>query len=124
MSKLPLPTGSELQRRFVKNGDAPVGPQTLHRRWEIIKAIPPLDDLANATNELNKDLSEIAQRHIDAKDGSAEKFPIIQSVVYDGNGRITKAQKVKEWRKANPEAYAAQKQRSAELRAKKRAEKP
>lgn len=123
MSKLPLPTGSELQRRFVKNGDAPVGPQPLHRRWEIIKAIPPLEDLAKATDELNKDLSEIAQRNIDAKDDSVKKFPVIQSVVYDGKGSITKAQRVKEWRKANPEAYAAQKQRSAELRAKKRAEK-
>lgn len=37
--------------------------------------------------------------------------------------KLTKAQKVKAWRLANPELYAAQKRRTAERQAKKRAEK-
>lgn len=37
--------------------------------------------------------------------------------------KITKTEKVKAWRAANPELYAAQKRRTAEAQAKKRAEK-
>lgn len=44
-----------------------------------------------------------------------------QSGVPQDGPPLTKAQKVKAWRKANPEAYAEQKRRNAEKQAKKRA---